>query len=277
MKGLILSRAADFEWFNRYQPGHPLLLPFLGRPLLLHHLDWMASRGVTEVRVLSDGPADDLSAWLDGQTLPLPVDLRPFSASETLLRLIHHQQFFTAGQPALIAWALTCFPEFLAGRQKPGTWPQTSHPGLGPLVLDSRQQLTPLPDTDWLSLTNVTDFWRVSLKLLASGPPPPLSLKHIHPAAVPTPPLLLGEGVRLGARTVAGPRLILPAGSKTGSDCRLSDTIILSPVQLGNRVELQGKVVLGTNILNPEAGGSVLITDPRILKSINRKKSIKKM
>jgi NDP-sugar pyrophosphorylase family protein len=68
-----------------------VLVPIAGRPLLEHQLDYLAEQGVDEVAINVSHLADDVVAFLDRTSLPLPVrvsrESEPLGTSGALLPL----------------------------------------------------------------------------------------------------------------------------------------------------------------------------------------------
>jgi mannose-1-phosphate guanylyltransferase len=62
----------------------------------------------------------------------------------------------------------------------------------------------------------------------------------VDPTAVLRGPLLLGPGVRVGARAELGPHVTLGAGTVVGDDVRLTDSVTFTGVQVGERVHAAG-------------------------------------
>ncbi|MEI8093267.1 MAG: hypothetical protein WCG80_03580 [Spirochaetales bacterium] len=277
MKALILSRPGDFGVLEDHWPAHPLLLPVLNLPVYLHLAAYLKALGVFEVRVLRGGngllePRDlALEPQWVRQSGGLDWSLRGWALGAhpqglTLPEVLAQQRLFQDGEDLLVLSAPLLPLEPLTGPKIPPLFPVSESRLLAPRLLSGGGLLAQAELGTFASLASLKDYYRTQMRLLATVSPAGASLKGVHPRAVLEAPLLLGAGVRVAAHAQVGPECILAAGTRVDKEGRLRRTLVLSRVRVGRGAAFDGKVIIGTTVLDPENGGGVSIREPEILR-----------
>lgn len=84
----------------------------------------------------------------------------------------------------------------------------------------------------------------------------------IPPSATLTPPLAIGNNGRIGAMTTVGPRAVVGNHVIIDRQSALSQCVILDGTYIGRGVEIEGKIVAGRRLIDPESEAIVEIGDP---------------
>lgn len=262
MRALLISRPGDFGVLEDHWPGSSLTLPLPGGPLWTLHAASLARLNVTEVRVLRCHPVGskpDLGpletalaeAGLDWSVRPWP--LGPWPEGLTLHQAVDRQRLFLQGDEALV-WSLPApDPRGWVGPKVPAGFPQVSNRALVAWVVDRQGNLT-----EWsgptVSLAGTRDFYRSSLRLLETLPPPALVLRGIHRQANLEPPLALGHHVKAGSHSRLGPLVHLADGSRLDPGATLARTLVLTPTHFAKHQEIEGKIIVGHRVIEPDRG-----------------------
>ncbi len=87
----------------------------------------------------------------------------------------------------------------------------------------------------------------------------------IPPAAQVQPPLMVGNDSRLAPLCAVGPDAILGARVVADRQCLLTRCVVLDGTYIGPGVEIDGKIVAGRRVVDPESGAVADIVDPWLL------------
>ncbi len=85
------------------------------------------------------------------------------------------------------------------------------------------------------------------------------------PAARLSPPLIIGNDVRLQALCSVGPRVILGNRVIVDRQAEVTDTLVLDGTYLGAGIELKGRIVSGRRLIDPSDGTAVDLDDTHLL------------
>lgn len=262
MKALLISRPGDFGVLEEHWDADPLFLPLPGGTILDLHEASMKALGITEARLLRCHPAGrpqdlvPLEASLQDRDLPWSVrawPVGPWPAGWTLSEALVRQELFLQGDEALVFWATAADPRGWTGAKVPTGFPTVEARSLLPQKWEPSGRLAPW-EGPLISLAGTRDFYRASLRLLETLPPPPLGLKGISRQAVLQAPLSLGAKVRAAARSHLGPLVHLAPGSRLNYGSSLVRTLVLTPTSFTRDFALEDKIVIGDAVVEPFRG-----------------------
>ena len=265
MKVLLISRPGDFGVLEEHWSADPVFLPLPGGTVLDFHEASFRALGITEGRILRCHPADEspnlapLEEALAGRGFswsvrPWPVG--PWPAGWNLPQALIRQCVFLQGEGALIFSVPVADPRGWLGPKVPFGFPSNEARSLAPQQWDASGRLTPW-EGPLVSLSGTRDFFRASLRLLETLPPPALGLKGIHRQATLEPPLALGLKIRAASRSHLGPLVQLASGSRLDHGTSLSRTLVLTPTLFHKDFALEDKIVIGNFVVEPMRGEAI--------------------
>lgn len=93
---------------------------------------------------------------------------------------------------------------------------------------------------------------------------------HTHMAATAQfkSPCWIGEGVRIGSRTIIGPGTILENHVLVESDCEITDTLVGPETLVGKFTELKNSLAWGRTMVDWKTGSVVRVPDPFVMCSL---------
>ena len=284
-----------------------LLLPLIDRPFLQHVVERLVGLGVTSLEVLAAEHADAIEVLVgDGSRWGCPASMhllrdaeRPYErlrvsaavASEGLL-LVHADRL-PALSGAAPAFATSDVPVLVrdgGGRWSGWAWLPPGAAAQLPAGLDEaglEAHLAALPGADVRPVACVLEATSPSALLAANravqdGAFPGLLLTGrevepgvwlsrnvvLHPRARITPPVYVGENVRVGAGTQLGPHAVV------GRDCVLDDrshlerAVVAPGGYVGEGLDLVDVIVERNLLINAEHAVATTVTDRFILGSL---------
>ncbi len=113
---------------------------------------------------------------------------------------------------------------------------------------------------DWGDVGKFEDYLKVNFRVaeILAGEQPRIEGQAEYDSTVKLiPPVILGEGVKLGSNSKIGPYAILGCGVKVGEGCQLSETVIFDKVEMGRECVIKRSIV-GEGDRVKLTGGSVV-------------------
>lgn len=117
---------------------------------------------------------------------------------------------------------------------------------------------------DWGDVGKFEDYLKVNFKVaeaLAGERPRIEGSAEYNSTVKLTPPVILGDGVRLGSDSRIGPNAILGCNVKVGEGCQISNSVIFDEVEMEDCCIVKGSILGEGVLLGKEAkitGGSVI-------------------
>jgi hypothetical protein len=275
------------------------LTPFGGKPLLEYWLEWAASLGADDVRlVLGDGAFEVESFCGDGSRWGLKITygfLKDGVARESYLRRIA-----STWDDGLLYICGPVFPQRLAADATPinpktqerTTW-LTQDAGQAICLLSTCAQdiqafikgILPAAQgcwSDWgidpLPVRDLKAYYDVNMRLVKGenrryvsqgyGGRDGTSIGYnvqIPPSVELIPPFTIGNDCRFHSIAVIGPNAVIGNHVIVDSQTELSDSVVLDGTYLGRNLEIKHKIVTGTKIISPEDDIIVEISEPWLL------------
>ena len=87
----------------------------------------------------------------------------------------------------------------------------------------------------------------------------------LPPSVTITPPVAIGNNSRLGAMTTVGPLAVIGSHAIIDRQADLSECVILDGTYVGRGLEIHGKIVAGSRLIDPESGMVAEINDPLLV------------
>ena len=85
------------------------------------------------------------------------------------------------------------------------------------------------------------------------------------PAAKAQPPLMMGNDCRLAPLSRVGPDVVMGSRVVVDSQSTLTRCVVLDGTYVGRGLEVDGKIVAGRRLVDPESGASIDVVDPWLL------------
>jgi len=284
--------------------GHPWsLAPVGGKPLIEYWLEWAASLGISDVRlVLGDG-AEEVEAYADdGSRWGLQITygfLKPGISPESYLRRSPEQW-----QEGLLYIAAPVFPRRLLDRDADGKsrlpvpgpegcWLVPACQGAAACFLSSDARTirsfiagtAPATSRDWaalgidpLVLADMKAYYQLNQRLVkgeivryvrpgfGGGDGAYIGSNVIIPPSVELrPPLIIGNDCRLHPMAVIGPDVVIGNRVIVDRQTEIANSVILDGTYLGRNLEIRDRVVAGARLIEPDTGTILDIEDPWLL------------
>jgi len=278
------------------------LVPFGGKPLLEYWLEWAASLGVDDVRlVLGDGAFEVESFCGDGSRWGLKITygfLKDGVAQESYLRRLS-----TTWEDGLLYVSGPVFPQRLSVEtpqinqtvREQTTWFAHDKGKVFCLLSKNAQDIQtfikgtlPSVHTKWPDLglepvliSDLKAYYDVNMRLVKGenrryvsqgyGGRDGTSIGYnvqIPPSVELIPPLTIGNDCRFHSIAVIGPNAVIGNHVIVDSQTELSDSIVLDGTYLGRNLEIKHKIVTGTKIISPEDDIIVEIADPWLVATL---------
>ena len=272
------------------------LLPVGNRPFLEYWIEECIDLGIRDIRIVLGEGAEQIEAYAgEGERWGVSI-------SYSFLKEGKAQDSFLRRAPSAWRDGLFYLraPVFLHRRQPPGETPagfpggvfvnRTDDGSITCLLSNSREVLSafianPLgppsgkPFTD-LGLTPVTvrsvkDYYDLNMSLVGEE-----AARHVRagyalnqnvsigfnvimpPSVTVTPPVAIGNDSRIGAMSSVGPMAVIGNQVIIDRQSELSDCVILDGTYIGRGMEIQGKIVAGCRLIDPESEAVAEINDP---------------
>ncbi len=119
----------------------------------------------------------------------------------------------------------------------------------------------------WLSRAAVTN--RIGVREILPGVWVGMRARIADTARLQAP-CWIGEGARIGARSVIGPMAIVENHALIGSDSEIRGTVIGPDTMVGKFAELKGSLAWGDTMIDWENGSVAKVTDPLLMCSLGR-------
>jgi len=87
----------------------------------------------------------------------------------------------------------------------------------------------------------------------------------LPPSVTVTPPVAIGNNCRIGAMTSVGPLAVVGNHAIIDRQADLSECVILDGTYVGRGLEIHGKIVVGSRLIDPESGLVAEINDPLLV------------
>ncbi len=87
----------------------------------------------------------------------------------------------------------------------------------------------------------------------------------LPPAAKAQPPLMVGNDCRLAPLSSVGPDVVMGSRVVVDSQSTLTRCVVLDGTYVGRGLEIDGKIVAGRRLVDPESGAAIDIADPWLL------------
>lgn len=292
----VLDATDPVPELQPFCPGNPVcLLPLLDRPFVQHVIEYLVRLGIKRVDVILGENPRPLEMLLgDGVRwgLELHYHLEPVTGK---LREFQRELQLPEDEPLLFGSVLTLPAEELSpegealywttaeaedtgwARMSAGEVHQHIHPESGWLSslpsralegpccrLNSAQELL---SAQQLALTGQAG------KLEHSGTTgqPGVWLGRnvvIHPTAVLTPPLFIGEDTRIGRGAVIGPSAVIGKHCRIEEKSTVSNSLVMDNSFVGEMLELEASLADRNRLLNTRLGQVVEVEDDFLLGSM---------
>lgn len=301
MNALIIIRTSESHWVRKSFPGlHPAMLQICNKPLLEYLIDFASTNGCQAVRVLLEEPGDDVERWFkSGQKTGLSISYGQARPEESLESLLSKNSRFCHQEPLLV-YDGYFFLHY--DQHKPIiNWFETAETGLlsscpGGLLLCARNEscLLNFTATDDLSgwtlspLQSVDDYFQLTQQILTKEegqyvlPGYRKDQQQIFGRNVKMgkrvkllEPVIIGDHVRLGDDCTIGPGTVIGSGSVIDEKSEVANSLILPDSYLGRNLKLQRKIVYRDNLVLPDCGSQMKISDRFLLAPINDMPSLR--
>lgn len=93
----------------------------------------------------------------------------------------------------------------------------------------------------------------------------------LHPTAILTSPVFIGENCRIGAGTRIGPGAVVERDCILDNQCTVQNTLIFQNSYIGESLELDEAIVDRNRLINTRVGVAVSVTDDFILGSLSER------
>ena len=90
----------------------------------------------------------------------------------------------------------------------------------------------------------------------------------VSPSARLAPPIVVGNDCHIGALASVGPRAVVGHRVIIDRQSDLADCVILDGTYIGRGLEIHGKIVAGTTLMDPDDGVALRLEDPLLLDAI---------
>ena len=298
MKALIQCGGRP-EWVGELgQPAWPLL-PAGNRPLLEYWMELCVAMGIREVKLLLGDGAEFVEAYAgEGERWGLSI-------SYGFLREGQPAALYLRRSPALWREGLLFVGAPVFPRRLREGWTFSGPVETPWVARDSRggvvcAVLPPGPALDafcasgeWSDaaegsfegaglamelVDSVRDYYELNMRLVRGEVVRYLSPGYyaadgsyvgynvvLPPAAKAEPPLMVGNDCRLAPLSRVGPDVVMGSRVVVDSQSTLARCVVLDGTYVGRGLEIDGKIVAGRRLVDPESGAAIDVADPWLL------------
>jgi hypothetical protein len=271
-----------------------MLLPVGNRPLLEYWIEACVDLGINEIRlVLGEGAyeiesyAGDGERWgvsiqysfLKEEADPDSFPKRQPDQWENGLLYLRHPCFPARANKTLDPLAATGSQCWSSGETESGFLSNDS------AYLNAFLSGTPLPESSALScglslisLDTLQAYYQLNMGMVQGDVVNYLTPGYelvdnsyigynviLPPSCNLTPPLMVGNHVRLRPLASVGGSAVIGNHVVIDSQAEVRNSVILDGTYIGRNLEIDGKVVAGNLLMDPESGESILLDDPLLL------------
>lgn len=290
---LWAERLGDIPW---------PLLPVGNRPLLEYWFEVCLDLGIQEVRLVLGEGAEFIEAYAGGG------ERWGLSISYSFLKEGKDPESFLKRDPAQWEEGLFYLrnPVFLHRLTDPGVPPAVSagetfldthadgtvngllsySPAFLRAFISNPRSIPvarPMSDFNFKAspILSIKDYYDVNMKIVGEAAPqylragysrtPDVSIGYnvvLSPSVTVNPPVAIGNNCRFGAMTTVGPLAVVGSHVIVDRQADLSECVILDGTYVGRGLEIHGKIVAGSRLIDPENGEVAEINDPWLVASV---------
>ncbi len=299
MKALI-DLSASLRWAAPLAPVPWPLLPVGDRPWLEYALEACAGLKITEVRLLLDEGAFEIESWCgNGERWGLAIDYGFLRQETTLTAWLRRNParwndgLFVLRGPVFLRKTGACAMELPAA----GSAWQAVDDDAGTLALLSRDHDAlqrwmaddKLPPDSWampccapVALTSLRDYFALNMELVDGAIERYLTPGYyakdgaylgynvqVPPATELHAPLIVGNDCRFAPLCNIGPRVAIGNNVLVDTGSQLRNCVVLNGTYIGRQLELDGRIINGARLIDPEDGTVLDIADPWLLAAVH--------
>lgn len=281
------------------------LLTFGNRPLLEFWLEWCADLGIRNIRLVLDDGAREIEAFAgQGERWGLDVTYSFLREGQSHVSFLQRAPQEWTGEGLLHVCGML-FPrkpgcEAECRLEQGVTYLQQDEQGAACLLGTDREHLAryiqggqvPPPGqtrpfaalgVDLVPVASIQDYYELNMRLVrgeiqryvrpgyAYQDGAGIGYNVITPAtATLTPPLLIGNDCRIGPLTSIGPDAVIGSHVIVDRQTEIAQAVILDGTFIGRGMEIRGKIVCGSMVVDPHSGAAVAIPDPWMVGGVQR-------